>query len=33
VAVAVEDALRHRGARVTRMPLSPARIRDLIRGA
>ncbi len=33
VAVAVEDALRPFGVRVTRMPLSPARISDLIQGA
>jgi carbon-monoxide dehydrogenase large subunit len=33
VAGAVEDALRPFGVRVTRMPLNPARISDLIRGA
>jgi hypothetical protein len=33
VAGAVEDALRAYGARVTRMPLNPARIRALVRGA
>ena len=33
VAGAVEDAQRPVGVRVTRMPLNPARISDLIRGA
>ena len=33
VAGAVEDALRPFGVRVTRMPLNPARISDLIHGA
>jgi carbon-monoxide dehydrogenase large subunit len=33
VAGAVEDALRPLGARVNRMPLNPARIRELIDGA
>ncbi len=33
VAGAVEDALRPFGVRVNRMPLNPARINDLIRGA
>jgi aerobic carbon-monoxide dehydrogenase large subunit len=33
VPAAVEDALRPFGARVTRLPLNPARISDLIRGA
>src|SRR5207237_8688924 len=32
IANAVEDALRPLGARVTRMPLNPSRIRDLVRG-
>jgi carbon-monoxide dehydrogenase large subunit len=32
VANAIEDALRPLGARVTRMPLNPARISDLIEG-
>ncbi len=33
VAGAAEDALRLFGARVTRLPLTPARISDLIHGA
>jgi aerobic carbon-monoxide dehydrogenase large subunit len=32
VANAIEDALRPLGARVTRMPLNPARISDLVHG-
>jgi carbon-monoxide dehydrogenase large subunit len=33
VAGAVEDALRSFGVRVNRIPLNPARISELIRGA